>query len=84
MAIEELLCVLVYPLSLVLVLGFRIMTAHAAPDAQISRKVAQASYWGEYADQHNASDRNQILLASVLPPREVAPIDDHNFSGYPH
>lgn len=84
MAIEELLCILIYPVSLVLVLGFRLMTAHAQPDAQVTRKVAQASYWGEYADQHNEKDRNEIRLASVLPPREVASIEDRNFSRYPH
>jgi hypothetical protein len=68
----ELLLLFVYPVSLIVVLGFRILCAHNQPNPEASRRIAQASYWGEYADRRNEADKNRIEIAPILPAKDPA------------
>lgn len=68
----EMMLLFVYPVSLILVIGFRIACAHQQPNLQMSRKVAQASYWGEYADQKAEKDKRTVQIAAIQKPQDKA------------
>ena len=59
---SELLWVFVYPAALLVAVGIRVVTVLQQPNIQAHKKVAQASYWGEYADSRNPKDKNEIAI----------------------
>jgi hypothetical protein len=62
MASSDLLWVFVYPALLLVAVGIRVVSVMQQPNIQAHKKVAQASYWGEYADSRNTKDRNEIII----------------------